>query len=91
LTTIFFPPFFCRNYFAVAALKHYSQLDGPNKETFSRLHIQLRDNLLANVAKQYEKTGFLWEHYDDKNGDGAGNHPFTGWTTLILKIMANSY
>jgi hypothetical protein len=32
-------------------------MDGPHKGTFSRLHIQLRDNLLANVAKQYEKTG----------------------------------
>ncbi|KAL7071462.1 hypothetical protein ACQ4LE_009343 [Meloidogyne hapla] len=79
------------NYFAIAALKHYSLIDGPNKEEAARLHFELRDNLLKNVAMQYEKTGFLWETYNDKNGQGEGNHPFTGWTTLILKILSNTY
>ncbi|CAK5089431.1 unnamed protein product [Meloidogyne enterolobii] len=79
------------NYFAIAALKHYSLIDGPFKEEAGRLHFELRDNLLKNVAMQYEKTGFLWETYNDKNGQGEGNHPFTGWTTLILKILSNTY
>ncbi|KAF7637194.1 hypothetical protein Mgra_00003367 [Meloidogyne graminicola] len=79
------------NYFAIAALKHYSLIDGPYKEEAARLHFKLRDNLLKNLALQYEETGFLWETYNDKNGQGEGNHPFTGWTTLILKILSNTY
>ena len=75
----------------MAALKHYASLEGPYREDCAKMHDELRENLLSNVADQYEKTGFLWEHYDDRDGHGAGNHPFTGWTTLILKIMTDSY
>jgi hypothetical protein len=80
-----------RNFFAVAALKHYASLEGPHKETCAQMHEQLRNNLLENLAKQYEETGFLWEHYNDQSGAGEGNHPFTGWTAIILRILSNTY
>lgn len=79
------------NFFAVAALKHYASLEGPHKETCAQMHEQLRNNLLENLAKQYEETGFLWEHYNDQSGAGEGNHPFTGWTAIILRILSNTY
>jgi mannosyl-oligosaccharide glucosidase len=40
---------------------------------------------------RYTRTGFFWEQYDDKTGQGRRSHPFTGWTALILAIMAEEY
>ncbi|KVH95684.1 Glycoside hydrolase, family 63 [Cynara cardunculus var. scolymus] len=44
-----------------------------------------------NVMKNHKQTGYLWEQYDQKKGNGKGAHPFTGWTSLVLLIMAESY
>ncbi|KAL8201349.1 hypothetical protein R6Q57_012688 [Mikania cordata] len=44
-----------------------------------------------NVIKNYKQTGYLWEQYDQKKGNGKGAHPFTGWTSLVVLIMAESY
>lgn len=50
-------------------------------------------NLLCdrNVVKNYKKTGYLWEQYDQKKGNGKGARLFTGWTSLIVLIMAETY
>lgn len=45
---------------------------------------RLRRNLVGNVVREYQRTGFLWENYDDVSGAGRGTHPFTGWTALFL-------
>jgi mannosyl-oligosaccharide glucosidase len=58
---------------------------------FARIHDELRDNVLKNMVEQYDKTGFIWEHYNDVNGHGEGNHPFTGWSALVLAILAGNY
>jgi len=48
--------------------------------------------LCRNVVKRYHESGYLWEQYDNANeGKGKGSHPFTGWTSLILLIMGDSY
>ncbi|KAB5537750.1 hypothetical protein DKX38_015283 [Salix brachista] len=44
-----------------------------------------------NVVRNYHQTGFLWEQYDQKNGKGKGARLFTGWTSLVLLIMAEAY
>lgn len=41
--------------------------------------------------KNYKQTGYLWEQYDQKKGNGKGARPFTGWTSLVVLIMAESY
>ena len=72
-------------------MKHYSEQPGPNKQGAATIYKILRNNLLANVAKQYEETGYLWEQYDDEDGHGKGCKPFTGWTALVALIAAEAY
>ena len=64
---------------------------GPHQGTASELYRRLRLTLLGNVLAQYNATGYFWERYDDVTGQGAGNHPFTGWTALVALVAADSY
>ena len=79
------------NYFALDALKYYSGQDGPYKQQAGDIYTDLRKNIITNMGKVYEETGFIWEHYDDKDGHGAGTRPFTGWSALVLAIMGDDY
>jgi mannosyl-oligosaccharide glucosidase len=36
----------------------------------------------------------LWEQYggrDEEEGKGQRSHPFSGWTSLVVNIMAELY
>ena len=79
------------NYLAASALHHYGNVPGPSQEQASRLYAKLRKGLVSNVMKEYQRTGYLWEQYNDGNGAGQRSHPFTGWTALIVNIMAEKY
>eukprot|EP00455_Lapot_gusevi_P004562 TRINITY_DN11880_c0_g1_i7.p1 TRINITY_DN11880_c0_g1~~TRINITY_DN11880_c0_g1_i7.p1 ORF type:complete len:214 (-),score=49.08 TRINITY_DN11880_c0_g1_i7:75-716(-) len=80
------------NYLAVSALHHYASIStGPVRVLCATLYSQLRENLINNIYSQYEKTGYAWEQYSGLQGDGRRSHPFTGWTALIVKIMAEKY
>jgi len=60
---------------------------GPENLFLIPLHCCIR-----NIVRNYYETGFLWEQYDQKNkGKGKGARPFTGWTSLVLLIMAEAY
>ena len=67
------------------------QVPGRNQDMAAQLYSGLRDNILINVGKQYEETGFLWENYKDDTGKGQGSHPFTGWTALLVLIEGETY
>ncbi|XP_053475561.1 mannosyl-oligosaccharide glucosidase [Ictalurus furcatus] len=79
------------NYLALRALHHYSSIDGPYQEKASDLYQELRTNVINNIYKQYHETGYIWEQYSDSTGRGQGSHPFTGWSALIVLIMAEEY
>ncbi|CAF0888227.1 unnamed protein product [Didymodactylos carnosus] len=79
------------NYMVLNALNYYSKTPGPYQEKAKTVYQQLRTNLLNNMYRVYEKTGFVWEQYNDKTGNGQGTHPFTGWSSLIVLIMAELY
>lgn len=79
------------NYLTVRALHHYGNQEGPYKEKAMELYTQLRSNLISNIFKQYKSTGYIWEHYHDRTGAGKGTHPFTGWSSLVVLIMAEQY
>ena len=79
------------NFLAVRALHHYSQVEGPYQDLCSQLYEQLRSNIIENIFENYRRTGYVWENYDDKTGEGKGCHPFTGWSSLVVLMMGEMY
>ena len=67
------------------------QAPGRNQEKALQLYTSLRTNILSNVGRQYQETGYLWENYKDDTGKGQGTHPFTGWTALLVLMESEAY
>ncbi|XP_027586405.2 mannosyl-oligosaccharide glucosidase [Pipra filicauda] len=79
------------NFLALRALHGYAHAAGPHREQAARLYRELRHNLVTNMFRQHEATGFLWEQYRDSDGAGQGCHPFAGWSALVVLAMAEDY
>lgn len=86
------------NYLALDALHHYAhpEVGSPFRAEFQDAYDRLRANVIANIYREYERTGYLWEQYSgDVNspnyGRGQRCHPFSGWTALVVNIMAENY
>lgn len=79
------------NYLALKALYHYGSQPGPYSEDAKRIYVELRHNVVRNIIKQYNRSGYIWEQYNDRTGEGSGCKPFTGWTALVVLIMAEQY
>ncbi|KAI3327053.1 glycoside hydrolase family 63 protein [Xylariaceae sp. AK1471] len=47
----------------------------------------LRERIVNTVFDSWTKTGFFWEQYDDKTGEGKRSRAFTGWTACIVLLM----
>lgn len=62
--------------------------EGPFRETARDLYSRLRKNIVETVYKNWEETGFAWEQYNPETGKGQRTQHFTGWTSLVVKIMA---
>ncbi|RDW89209.1 glycoside hydrolase family 63 protein [Coleophoma cylindrospora] len=75
------------NYLAVSQLLKYSQIPGPHQEKAKDLYTRLRLNLVKTVYESWAETGFAWEQYNPETGKGQRTQHFTGWTSLIVKIM----
>lgn len=68
-----------------------AQASGPYAVEAARLHGELRRNLLRTVVGEAQRSGYLWESYDEATGRGRGSHPFTGWTALVVLIAGEAY
>jgi mannosyl-oligosaccharide glucosidase len=79
------------NYLALKSLKHYASVAGPHQERAGKIYAELRTNVVTNILSNYERTGYIWEQYNDKSGKGQGSHPFTGWSALVVLIMSEIY
>ncbi|KAL9607304.1 MAG: hypothetical protein Q9167_007773 [Letrouitia subvulpina] len=75
------------NYLAVRSLLDIAQSPGPHKAQATTIYTDLRKNLVQNVFKEWERTGFAWEQYNPETGEGQRTQHFTGWTSLVVKIM----
>ncbi|CAH8857165.1 unnamed protein product [Trichobilharzia szidati] len=81
------------NYLAVQALRYYSHHPHTPTQVASeagRLAGELTQNLVRTVLGELERTGYLWEQYNDQTGHGQRGHPFSGWTSLISLIISDS-
>ncbi|KAK4127570.1 glycoside hydrolase family 63 protein [Parathielavia appendiculata] len=76
------------NYLGIVQLYNVATLEGPHKETARDLYSRLRKNIVDTVYKSWEETGFAWEQYNPETGKGQRTQHFTGWTSLVVKIMA---
>ena len=79
------------NYLALAGLHHYASVEGPVRARAKELYDELRTNLVSNMQAQWEATGYLFEQYNQDTGDGQRNHPFAGWSALVLLAIAEIY
>jgi mannosyl-oligosaccharide glucosidase len=77
------------NFMFLRALKlKYNALVG---QEAVQMYKTVRADLIRNLAKEYEATGNLWENYHWVTGAGQGTSPFTGWSALIVLILAEQY
>ncbi|EON96645.1 putative glycoside hydrolase family 63 protein [Phaeoacremonium minimum UCRPA7] len=76
------------NYLAVTQLYNLAKQNGPHQKQAKDLYTRLRKNLVDTVFKSWEETGFAWEQYNPETGQGQRTQHFTGWTSLVVKIMA---
>lgn len=79
------------NYLVLRTLRHnYMPVPGPHQDRATKIYKKLRQNIVDTVYSEYERTGFVWEQYA-VDGEGKRSHPFTGWTSLVVLIMAERY
>ncbi|PHH61719.1 hypothetical protein CDD81_8011 [Ophiocordyceps australis] len=76
------------NYLAVVQLHKLAWQAGPWRAPARAMYSQLRRNLVETVYKSWEETGFAWEQYNPETGAGQRTQHFTGWTSLVVKLMA---
>ncbi|RFU34662.1 hypothetical protein B7463_g1592, partial [Scytalidium lignicola] len=75
------------NYLAVTQLLNYAKTTGPYQEKARDLYTRLRMNLVKTIYDEWTETGFAWEQYNPETGKGQRTQHFTGWTSLVVKIM----
>ncbi|KAK4505077.1 hypothetical protein PRZ48_003040 [Zasmidium cellare] len=76
------------NYLIVKELYNIAQQSGPQQKRAATMYSALRKNLVDTVYNSFQETGFAWEQYNPETGAGQRTQHFTGWTSLIVKIMA---
>ena len=79
------------NYLVLSGLHHYARAAGPAQARAAELYDELRTNLVSNMQRQWEETGYLWEQYNQDTGAGQRNRPFAGWSALVLLAIAEIY
>eukprot|EP00475_Leptophrys_vorax_P036978 TRINITY_DN6321_c0_g1_i2.p1 TRINITY_DN6321_c0_g1~~TRINITY_DN6321_c0_g1_i2.p1 ORF type:complete len:782 (+),score=207.86 TRINITY_DN6321_c0_g1_i2:375-2720(+) len=81
------PIWFNMNYLILDGLKYYGQ----HSKKADVLYHRLRENLIENVFNEYQRTGFLFEQYNPLSGQGQRQKPFTGWTSLVVLVLAEMF
>ena len=69
-------------------IQNIAQQKGPQQAKATQLYTDLRKNLVNTVYESWKETGFAWEQYNPETGKGQRTQHFTGWTSLVVKIMS---
>jgi mannosyl-oligosaccharide glucosidase len=69
-------------------IQNVAQQKGPQQAKAKQLYTDLRKNLVRTVYESWKETGFAWEQYNPETGKGQRTQHFTGWTSLVVKIMS---
>ena len=84
---------------------HYLGVDGIQSQTedfqsisyaskmdsSSELYETIRHSLIQSVYRNWRINHVFWEQYSDTTQLGLMTHPFNGWTSTILLIVAQKY
>lgn len=76
------------NFLSLQQLLNVAQQEGPYQAKAKQTYTSLRKNLVENIYNNWKTTGFAWEQYNPDTGKGQRTQHFTGWTSLVVKIMA---
>ncbi|KAK5723472.1 Processing alpha glucosidase I [Elasticomyces elasticus] len=77
------------NYLVLVRLLALAGEDGSLHRSRARqLYTELRENIVNTIAQSWKLTGFAWEQYNADTGQGQRTQQFTGWTSLIVRIMS---
>ena len=82
------PQFRPKNYHSSSKDQELAQQPGPYQQKVREMYTELRLNLGKTVFKAWKETGFAWEQYNPDTGRGQRTQHFTGWTSLIVRILA---
>ncbi|KAG7665090.1 CWH41 [[Candida] subhashii] len=80
------------NYLILESIQYYhaqsaTHMSSELREKFAKTYHDLRLNLVNNIVDQWEKTGFIWEQYNDETGSAQGAKNFLGWSSAVLLMM----
>lgn len=75
------------NVLAVLRLRDIGKHDNAGGVRARRLATDLRTRVIDTVYRSWEKTGFVWEQYNDQTGEGQRSRAFTGWTASVILLM----
>lgn len=81
------------NYLVLESLSYYNDVSSSYisedlRNKIDDVYTNLRKSLIGNVQKEWERTGFVWEQYDDQTGSARGAKNFMGWSSLVLLMMS---
>lgn len=76
------------NYLILTQLLSLAKTPGPQQDRCKAIYTDLRTNIVHTVFDSWQKTGYAWEQYDPVGGHGQRTQHFTGWTSLVVSIMA---
>jgi mannosyl-oligosaccharide glucosidase len=76
------------NYLILEQLLALSKVSGPSQHRCRDVYVELRSNIVHTVFSAWLQTGYVWEQYDPVGGHGQRTQHFTGWSALVVKIMA---
>jgi mannosyl-oligosaccharide glucosidase len=76
------------NFMILEQLLALSKTSGPSQQRCRDIYVELRSNIVHTVYSAWLQTGYIWEQYDPVGGHGQRTQHFTGWSALVVKIMA---